>query len=384
MNKTQKSSNVRHMDSGRGLSIRIIAFVAFSAMCYFGAPVIITMVLAILLAYVLDPIVTFFARFRVPRSIGILIAFLITAIIFGSLIMLFVERTQDFAKNLPKYRTRIVKVQRDINQKVRAWQKRSEEIGSSIVPQTKKEPPPIQIREYSTWGDLLFRELDPVYDSLLLIGFFPFLVYFLLLEKEEIGVFVSSILRSQTRLSEQFVDDTADKLVNDVNSKIRGFVIGYLLSSLILFFIAWLIFFLFGVEQSIVWALLFAILNVLPFVGAFLGMIPPILIAIVQFGTFQKGITLILICIVLHLWYANWLIPRTTGPRTQLTPLMSLIAMMYWGFLWGGIGILLAVPITASLRSIWTQYGSLKVKDKIVGGSVEETGPVVLTGPGEI
>jgi predicted PurR-regulated permease PerM len=373
------------MDTGRGLSIRIIAFVAFSAMCYFGAPVIITLVLAIILAYVLDPIVTFFARFRVPRSIGIMIAFLITALIFGGLIMLFVERTQDFAKNLPKYRSRIVKVQRDINQRIRTWQKRSEEIGSTIVPQTKNEPEPIQIKEYSTWGDLLFRELDPVYDSLLLIGFFPFLVYFLLLEKDEIEELVSNTLRSQTRLAEQFVETTADKLVNDVNQKIKGFVFGYLLSSLILFLIAWLVFFLFGVEQSIIWALLFAILNVLPFVGAFLGLIPPVLIAVVQFGTFQKGVTLILICIMLHLIYANWLIPRTTGPRTQLTPLMSLMAMMYWGFLWGGIGILLAVPMTASLRSIWTQYSSLRVKDKIVGTpEEEETGPVIITGPSEV
>jgi AI-2 transport protein TqsA len=370
------------MDSGRGLSIRIIAFVAFSAMCYFGAPVIITLVLAIILAYVLDPIVSFFSRLRLPRSVGILIAFLITAVFLGGLIMLFVERAQDFSKNLPKYSTRIVKVQRDIQSRVRIWQKRSEEIGSTIVPQTTKEPEPIKIQQYSTWGDLLFRELDPVYDSLLLIGFFPFLVYFLLLEKEEIEIFISNILRSQTRLSEQFVDDTAEKLVNDVNSKIRGFILGYLLSSLILFLVAWLIFFAFGVEQSIIWALSFAILNVLPFVGAFLGMIPPILIAVVQFASIQKGIILIVLCITLHLIYANWLIPRTTGPLTQLTPLMSLLAMMYWGFLWGGIGILLAVPITASLRSIWAQYSSLRVKDKIVR-SPEDTGPV-FTGPGEI
>src|SRR5262245_3527353 len=250
------------MDSGRGLSLRIIAFVAFSSMCYFGAPVIITMVLAIILAYVLDPIVTFFARFKVPRSIGILIAFLVTAIIFGGLIMLFVERTQDFAKNLPKYRSRIVKVQRDINQKIRAWQKRSEEIGSSIVPQTSKEPEPIQIKEYSSWGDLLFRELDPVYDSLLLIGFFPFLVYFLLLEKDEIEELVSNTLRSQTRLAEQFVETTAEKLVNDVNRKIKGFVFGYLLSSLILFFIVWLIFFLLGVALCLFGEVLFVLFSV--------------------------------------------------------------------------------------------------------------------------
>ncbi len=370
------------MDTGRGLSIRIIAFVAFSAMCYFGAPVIITLVLAVILAYVLDPIVSFFTRLRVPRSISILAAFLIAAVLFGGLVMLFVERAQDFSKNLPKYRTRIIKVQRDIQSKIRAFEKRSEEIGSTIVPQTKKGPVPIKIQEYSTWGDLLFRELDPVYDSLLLVGFFPFLVYFLLLEKEQIELLVSRLLRSQTQLSQPFVDDTAERLVNDVNRKIRGFIFGYLLSSLILFLAAWLMFFAFGVEQSIIWALLFAILNVLPFVGAILGLIPPVLIAVVQFASIQKGLILIAFCISLHLLYANWLIPRTTGPRTQLTPLMSLMAMMYWGFLWGGIGILLAVPITASLRSILTQYNSMRMKDKIVTGA-QETGPV-FTGPGEI
>jgi AI-2 transport protein TqsA len=204
-----------------------------------------------------------------------------------------------------------------------------------------------------------------------MVSFFPFLVYFLLAEKDQIRLLVSTSLRYQTSASQTFVSNITDKVVNNVNNTIRGFLFGYLISSLIIFFASWLLFFLFGVELSVLWALLFALLNVLPFVGAFLGVIPPILIAVVQFATVQKGIILIVCCIVLHLIYANWIIPRLIGPRTKLTPLVSLIAMMYWGFLWGGIGILLAVPITASLRSIWSQYQSIKAQNQLAAAEIE-------------
>jgi predicted PurR-regulated permease PerM len=351
------------MDGPR-LSIRIIAFAAFSALCYFGASVIVTLVLAIIAAYMLDPIVGFFEKV-IPRAFSILIVLLISTVLVSGLVYLLLERAQDFSNNLPKYRSRIVKVQRDIQSRIRTLQKRSRDIGSTILPPTKKEPEPIQIKQYSSWHDYIFRDLGPVYDSLLMVSFFPFLVYFLLAEKDQIRLLVSTSLRYQTSASQTFVSNITDKVVNNVNNTIRGFLFGYLISTLIIFFASWLLFFFFGVELSVLWALLFALLNMLPFVGAFLGLIPPILIAVVQFATVQKGIILIVCCIVLHLIYANWIIPRLIGPRTKLTPLVSLIAMMYWGFLWGGIGILLAVPITASLRSIWSQYQSIKAQDQL-------------------
>jgi AI-2 transport protein TqsA len=199
----------------------------------------------------------------------------------------------------------------------------------------------------------------------LLISFFPFLVYFLLLEKDHIRRFVSTFIRARTDLSQTMVQDKSDKIVNDLSDKIRGFVSGYLLSTVILFGAALCIFLAFQVQETFIWTLLYAVLSMLPFVGAFLGMIPPILVVILQFSSVQNAIIFLTLCLILHLVYANWLIPRTTGPRTQLTPLTALIAMMYWGFLWGAIGIFLAVPITAVLRSIWTQYDALQLADQL-------------------
>jgi len=148
--------------------------------------------------------------------------------------------------------------------------------------------------------------------------------------------------------------------VNDISGKIRGFVTGYLLSTTTIFFAAWIIFMFFGVQEAFIWAFIFALLNILPFVGAILSVVPPLLISILQFNSVETGLLLIGICLLLHLTYANFLIPRTVGARTQLSPLVVLLAMMYWGFLWGAIGVFLAIPLTASLRSIWIQYRRLQ------------------------
>lgn len=353
------------METGRGLSIRIIAFAAFSALCYFGAAVIITILLAIFLAYVLEPLVGLLRRIHVPRSLAIILMLILTGVVFGGMVFLFVDRTQEFSENLPQYSRKVQKISSDIRGRLRALEKKSQDIGTTILPQAKKEPEPIKIQQYSTWRDFLFRDLGPVYETLLLVSFFPFLVYFLLTEKEQVRSFVASFIGSKTSLSQTMVFNTAEKVVNDLNDKIRGFVFGYLLSTAILFGAAWLVFIAFQVKEGFIWAFLYTLLNMLPFVGAFLGMIPPALVAILQFSSLRLAIFFLTTCLILHLIYANWLIPRTTGPRTQLTPLTALIAMMYWGFLWGAIGIFLAIPITAVLRSIWLQYRSILLADQL-------------------
>jgi len=351
------------VESRRGLSIRIIAFAAFSAICYFGAGVIITLLLGILASYMLDPFVTILTRIKLPRGLAIAISMIAAGCVLAVLIAIFVDRAQDFSASLPTYTSRIQKVTRAIRTRIYQLEKKSEDISKSILPKTQ-EPQPIQTTEYSTLARFLFRDLGPFYDRLILASFFPFLVYFLLHEKDQIRNWFAGYIRSRTSLSRTLVMDTSDKILKDLNNKIEGFIFGYLLSTGILFLLSWLIFISFSVDGAFIWAVIFTLLGLLPFVGAILSSIPPVLIAITQFSSVQVSLLFIGVCLVLHLFYANWLIPRTTGRRTDLSPLVVIVAMMYWGFLWGAIGIFLAIPLTASLRSIWIQYRAIEMSNQ--------------------
>jgi AI-2 transport protein TqsA len=350
------------MEPSRGLSIRILAFAAFSAICYFGATVIITVLISIFIAYLLDPLVNLLSRIRIPRVLAISVCMLFSGVVVAALILLLVERMQEFSERLPRYRTKVQMITSDIRNRVLLLEKQSEDIGKTIMPQSQptRRLPAVRIEEPSSWYELFFRKLGPLYDYLIQITFFPFLVYFLLSEKEKIRMFVSNLVRGSTSLSSTLVRDTSDKIVNDLNQKIRGFIIGSLVSTGVVFLVAWALFLSFRVDEAFLWALLFALLNVLPFVGAILSAVPPILISVFQFTSVQQSILLIALCLGVHLVYANLLLPRLAGPRTELSPLVVVLAMMYWGFLWGAIGIFLAIPLTASLRSIWMQYRLLQ------------------------
>src|SRR4026207_447526 len=96
--------------SGRNLSIHIIAFAAFSAVCYFGATVMVTLVMAVLTAYLLDPMATFMQRIKLPRSIAVFLSMMVAAILVVAIVTLFVDRAQEFSDNLPRYRSKIQRV----------------------------------------------------------------------------------------------------------------------------------------------------------------------------------------------------------------------------------------------------------------------------------
>ncbi len=350
------------MENTRNLSIHIIAFAAFSAVCYFGATVMVTIVMAILTAYLLDPMVNLLQRIRIPRSIAIAFSMIVVAVLLTAVVVLFVDRAQDFSDNLPKYRSKIQRVSGSISKRLLALEQKSEDFTKAIIPKTAKSEKPMLVQQYSGWSDFVLRGVGTY---LIQISFFPFLVYFLLIEKDSIRIFVTGLIRGRAvSLTNSLVETAAARIVNEVNNRIKGFVVGYLTSTMVLFAFAWIVFLVFQVQQALIWAILFAVMNILPFLGAIFSVIPPFIIGVLQFTTIKKTLLLIGICLGFHLIYANWLIPRTTGRRTALSPLVVLLAMMYWGFLWGAIGIFLAIPLTASLKSIWLQYRSLPLLDQ--------------------
>jgi len=318
----------------------------------------VTIVMAVLTAYLLDPMANMLQRIKFPRSLAILFSMMLATLIVAFIVILFIDRAQEFSDNLPRYKSRIQKVRSVISQRFLAFEKQSEDISKTIIPKTSKtETKPILVQQYSGWSEFLIRGVG---HYLLQITFFPFLVYFLLIEKDSIRLFVTNQIRGESlSLTNTLVETAASKIVKDVNDKIRGFVVGYLVSTIVLFVLAWIVFLLFKVEEALIWAIVYSVMNIIPFLGAFFSVFPPLAIGILQFTSIQKTLLLVGICIGIHLLYANYLIPRTTGKRTALSPLVVMLAMMYWGFLWGAIGIFLAIPLTASLRSIWLQYRTL-------------------------
>ena len=100
-------------------------------------------------------------------------------------------------------------------------------------------------------------------------------------------------------------------------------------------------------------------LSLVPYIGLPLAMLPPLIAALP--ATPEPAVYLFLVASValLHLFALNLLYPKFVGARVHLNPLVVTVALMFWGMLWGGIGLLLAIPLTAAIKAVCDNVSSL-------------------------
>ncbi len=145
-----------------------------------------------------------------------------------------------------------------------------------------------------------------------------------------------------------------------INDSIRKYFMSKTIVSLLLAIICYIVLILFGVDFPVFWAFLIFILNYIPFVGSFFATLFPSIMAVFQFGDFSYFLYVFISVEAVQIIMANVVEPKLMGKNLNLSPLTVLIALALWGYLWGIIGMILAVPITAMLAIIFAQFPESK------------------------
>jgi AI-2 transport protein TqsA len=114
------------------------------------------------------------------------------------------------------------------------------------------------------------------------------------------------------------------------------------------------------VEFAIIWGLLTFLLNFIPNIGSVIATILPLLIAFIQFDSVGTLFWLALLLSGVQMIIGNFIDPRVVGRSVNLSPLVVLCSLMFWGWLWGFIGMFLAVPISVIIKIVFENTRSLK------------------------
>jgi predicted PurR-regulated permease PerM len=118
----------------------------------------------------------------------------------------------------------------------------------------------------------------------------------------------------------------------------------------------------FGVEFALLWGVLIFLFNFIPYIGSWGAILVPILLSFVQFDTPWIGVTVLVLLVLVQVVTGALVEPRLTGRRLDLSPLGIVVALSFWGFIWGVVGMILAVPLTVII--------------KIILDNIDETRPV--------
>ena len=370
-----------------------IALAAAAGLLYFGQLLWVTLITAIIIAFILEPFVVALMRVRLPRALAsfvvcvmaLLVLYVVGLGLYAQLSSLYREigtysnriselvgvvtlRVEEMEQST--YRLLVGKRDRE-RQKQQEAETQAQLLASkagqkrrSAEPPAPIGPPPVQevriLQERTLLVGYLVSHLGSVYDVLLMSSFVPFLVYFMLSWRDHLHRAFLLLFQDQSR-------PIAGNSLHRIASMVRGFVVGNFALGMFLAVLSSIMFMIFRLPYPLLTGPLSAFLSLIPYAGLPLAMLPPLFAALPVHQTLPPYILIGSAVGVLHLVALNLLYPKIVGARVHLNPLVVTIALMVWGVLWGAAGLILAIPLTAAIKAVCDNVGSLRSYGRLLG-----------------
>jgi len=316
--------------------------------CYYASSLCITVVLSGFLAILFDPVVVKLEKLHLPRGVAAAAVVLVGIGLIGLLGYKLYGRAITFAEELPVYISKIQQTIEPISRKIEKVQQSAGKLTNDVQP-TKKVPE-VRLKDSPTWPAYLVRGAGSVWGVLIIAGVVPFLTFFMLCSKDQMAIRINALFSSRI--------DTA-RFITNLNQMIRGFVAGNLIVGSVMAVATTLMLLGIGMKGAIPLGIASGLLNLVPFLGLIFSLALPLAAALLQFNTPGPYIVITLTILLLHVVSANLLFPKFIATRASIGPVAATVGILFWGWLWGVMGLLLAVPLTAFVKLVADLHPSL-------------------------
>lgn len=324
----------------------IIVIAITITFCFFASSLCISFLLASFLAILFDPIPTVLERWRVPRALTATIIVIggMAVLIFGTIASS--GRVSAQLSKVPQYAERIRQAVAPMVQELDTVRKSA----GSLTPPVTKRIQEVHVNQPPDWPAYLIRGVGTVWGAVIIAAVVPFLMFFLLLRKDHLYLWLYNAFGSRIDVP-QFTDR--------MTKMVRGYALGNLVIGSLMAAVMAGVLFALKLDGAITLGILSGFANLIPFLGLVLAALLPILAALLQFTNVQPYLVICATVVLLHVVSANFLIPKWIGSRVNIGPIAATMGMLFWGWLWGGVGILLAVPLTAFIKLVADSHPSL-------------------------
>jgi predicted PurR-regulated permease PerM len=326
----------------------ILAVAAVLSLLYVAKLILIVVLTAILLSFVLAPVVDALVDLRIPRPMGTLLAVLALVGTLAGLSYFSYARAVDFMSQVPEYRTRVRRIVDDIRNRAEQFEKSTE----TVLPAEPEEPGSVIIRQRNGLGNIISENVGTVSGLFLAISFIPFLTFFMLSWRDHVRASTVMLFDMKNR-------NTAFVALGQIAAMIRSFIVGNLMIGLFLSAASTAAFGLMSLPYFYFLGVISGFLSLIPYLGVVLAILPPVIVGIGYLTTATFALTCAAV-VGLHLFAMNVLYPMVLGKRLQLNPLAVTLSLLFWGWLWGAMGLVLAVPITGALKIVCDNIDRLR------------------------
>jgi predicted PurR-regulated permease PerM len=341
----------------------------------FLQPVLLPMAVAGILAYLLDPVVTWLASRRVPRTLGVVIVFAAFLLLVAGIALWIIpsihRQSVTFAESFPEYTQRAQALFTKTTEQMKIWSQMpllKEDESAGELNDVLQGYILTGIQDGTVWlkdkapelligaGNWILRGIGGAFGVVgLLISMVlvPIFLFFFLKEGPNISASWSNYLPLRASpLKSEIVS-----LLSEINSYLISFFRGQLLVSMIDGLLIGVALLIMGMDFAVLIGLMVGVLGLIPYAGVIICWIPAVIIAIAQWGDWTHPIIVTAIFLVVNNLDGMVIAPRIVGESVGLHPLTVIVSVLVWSIVLGGLlGALLAVPLTATVKVLLKRY----------------------------
>ena len=352
-------------------------------MLYFGREIVIPIALAILLSFVLAPLVGLLQRLWVPRGLAVVSVVIIAFAFIFAMGSILASQLRQLAGELPRYQSTISeKIQsfrettagrgtlerasgmlKDLSKELDKPKDAASTPGAGASPKAAAPltPVPVEVRQPDPGAlESLQSLISPLLHPLATTAIIVILVIFILLQREDLRNRLIRLAGSHDlQRTTAALDDAASRLS-------RLFLIQLLLNGSFGVIIGtglWLI----GVPSAILWGILAAVLRFVPYIGAAIAAAFPLVLAVAVDPTWSMLLWTLALFLIVEPIVGHVIEPMVYGHSTGLSPVAVVASATFWTALWGPIGLVLATPLTVCLVVLGRHVERLEFLDVMFG-----------------
>lgn len=300
---------------------------------------------AIIIAFIFEPFFEFLKKKRVPSFLAIVIVILCIVIIANVVSVFILTSIGPFTAGIPKYQDKFNSLLQYASDNLKNYG-----IDAIALRESMNLKNIIQDSSVQSWITSLFTSIATIFGDFVLI-----LIYIIFI-LSELGSLKRRVLRAFSEERARSIAKTMGDIFLDVRRYIVGKTVINLLHAILIGIILWL----FNVDFYVVWAFLSFLMHYIPTIGSMIATILPFMTALVQFDSFATAIIILIILIVLANVIGNIVEPQVLGDKLDLSPILLLLSLIMWGYVWGVMGMILSIPIMSMIKIVLMNFESTR------------------------
>ncbi|WP_274655098.1 AI-2E family transporter [Paenibacillus humicola] len=308
--------------------------------------------IAMIISYVLNPVVSLLHERKVPRTAAILLIYAVfcasLAVVLVNAIPMFLEQLQELNRHMPDLTMRAQSIVNDLN-------------NSSFLPESFRDGVNNALYKLEKQAsDAIFSVINNIGQLLnvVFLGFIiPFLAFYIL---KDFDVFERTVLTYVPKPHRKH----AVRLLKDIDNALGSYIRGQFIVCLIVGILAYIGYLIIGIPYSLLLASIVAVTNIIPYLGPFFGAAPALVVA--STVSFKMMLMVIIVNMICQTLEGNVVSPQVVGRTLHMHPLSIIFALLVGGELAGIVGMILAVPIFAALKVIVQHMFAYYVRRKTI------------------